>query len=87
MSSADEIDDWVRAIGHLHDSVARDPGDARAAAEAVANLWSGYGYQNAPPSVLQMFTEAMEIGYVTALQDVREGGFDDEIAMWRPDLS
>ncbi|MGH3341371.1 MAG: hypothetical protein ACRDPK_00510 [Carbonactinosporaceae bacterium] len=84
--SKEEIDIWVSAIAILHASVARDPGDERAAADAVANLWSGFGYQDAPMNVLQMFVQAIEIGYMTALQGVRNGDFDDEIRMWRPNL-
>ncbi|MGH4006622.1 MAG: hypothetical protein ACRDTH_00355 [Pseudonocardiaceae bacterium] len=36
----------------------------------MANLWSGFGYQNAPMHVLQVFVQAIEIGYPTVLQDV-----------------
>jgi hypothetical protein len=82
-----EIDDWVEAIANLHDYVTRDPADARTAEQAVANLWSGYGYQDAPMRVLTMFVQAIEIGYAAALRDVREGKFDSEIQMWRPDLA
>jgi hypothetical protein len=54
---------------------------------AVANLWSGYGYQEAPTHVLKMFVQAIEIGYAAALRDVRDGHFDSQIQMWRPDLA
>ncbi|MGH3328985.1 MAG: hypothetical protein ACRDPT_14545 [Streptomycetales bacterium] len=37
-------------------------------------------------NVLQMLVQAIEAGYMTALQGVRNGDFDDEIRMWRPDL-
>lgn len=84
--SADDINDWVQAIATLHDTVATDPGDQAAAHEATANLWSGFGYQDAPGDVLRMFCQAIEIGYMTALRDVRDGDFDDQITEWRPDL-
>ncbi len=62
-------------------------GDERAAEEATANLLSGFGYQDAPMHVLQMFSHAIEIGYATALRHVRDGHFDDDIRQWRPDLA
>jgi len=33
-----------------------------------------------------MFTQLMEIGYLMALRDVRDGEFDGELASWRPDI-
>jgi hypothetical protein len=80
------IDDWVRAVSELHASVVPDGRYARAAAEAAAILWSGSGYQDAPPRVQQMLVQAIEVGYLTALQNVRDGDFDGDIRMWRPDL-
>ncbi|GGK41767.1 hypothetical protein GCM10010124_38220 [Pilimelia terevasa] len=80
------IDNWISAVANLHDYATRDPADARAADEAVAMLWSGYGYQDAPMQVLRMFCQAIEAGYATALRDVREGRYDAEIQTWRPDL-
>jgi hypothetical protein len=82
-----EVNDWAEAIASLHASTAHDPGDARRAYDAVANLWSGYGYQDAPTEVLRMLVNAIEIGYMAALNDVRDGDLDDEIRMWRPDLA
>ena len=60
--------------------------DQRAASEAMANLSSAFGYQDAPTDVLRMLVAATEVGYMTALRDVRDGDFDDEILEWRPDL-
>ena len=54
---------------------------------AVATLWSGFGYTDAPLEIVEMFTRAIEIGYMSALRYVREGSYDAEIAAWRPDLS
>jgi hypothetical protein len=34
-----------------------------------------------------MFHQAIEVGYPTALEGVRRGSFDTEIAEWRPDLA
>ena len=81
--SEKDVDGWIDAINNLHDYTTRDPGDARAAGEAVANLWSGYGYQDAPIEVLRMFVKAIETGYAAALRDVRDGQYDDEIETWR----
>jgi hypothetical protein len=63
------------------------PGDERRAYEAMANVWSAYGYQDAPIEVLRMLVNATEIGYMATLNDVRKGDLDDEIVMWRPDLA
>jgi hypothetical protein len=32
-----------------------------------------------------MFAQAIEIGYLTALRDVRNGNLDNELADWRPE--
>jgi hypothetical protein len=34
-----------------------------------------------------MMHQACEVGYLTALEDLRRGSLDAEIAMWRPDLA
>lgn len=78
---------WAEAIANLHAGTARTPADARRAHEAVANLWSAYGYQDAPTQVVEMLVTAIEIGYAAALNDVRAGDLDDEIVEWRPDLA
>ena len=83
-ASEDEINDWVDAIATLHATVATDRADELAAQEAAANLWSEFGYQDAPGDVLRMFAQAIEIGYLTALRDVRNGDLDDHLADWRP---
>lgn len=53
----------------------------------MASLWSALGYQDAPTDVLRMLVAATEVGYMTALRDVRDGDFDAEILEWRPDLA
>jgi hypothetical protein len=34
-----------------------------------------------------MLVHAIEIGYATAVQDLRDGSFDEDIRQWRPDLA
>ena len=48
-----------------------EPTDARAADYAAAYLWSEHAYLSASLEVLQMFHQLIDIGYGTALQDVR----------------
>jgi hypothetical protein len=36
-------------------------------------LWSGYGRLDAPPEMVQLITQAIEVGYLTALRDARDG--------------
>lgn len=55
----------------MHNNVATDPGDERKATEAAANLWFGFGYLDAPTDVLRLFVQAIKVGYMTALSDVR----------------
>jgi hypothetical protein len=55
------------------------PGDEREAAQAAANLWSGFGYLDAPTDVLRMFVQVIEVGYMTALNDVRDGNINVEL--------
>ena len=81
-----DVTSWSEAVANLHASTAHDPGDARRAYEAMANVWSAYGFQDAPIEVLRMLVNASEVGYMAALNDVRNGDLDGEIEMWRPDL-
>ncbi|WP_143532041.1 hypothetical protein [Saccharothrix sp. ALI-22-I] len=74
--SEDEINNWDQAIVNLHATVATEPADERAAREAAANLWSEFGYRDAPADVVRMLVHAIEIGYITALRDLRNGGGD-----------
>jgi hypothetical protein len=83
----EEVDSWIDAISRLYGGGRWDPGDWQRASHAVAMLWSEFGFLDAPIEILHMFKNAIEVGYMTALQDVRNGDFDDEIRMWRPDLS
>ncbi|MFV2101873.1 hypothetical protein [Micromonospora sp. LOL_024] len=78
---------WSEAVTNLHGNTAQGAGDVRRAYEAMANVWSAYGYQDAPTEVLRMLIDATEVGYMVALNDIRNGDLDDEITMWRPDLA
>jgi hypothetical protein len=81
----DEIDDLVRAVADLYGRAVQDPGDSRRV-RAIARLWAGFGSGDAPAKVLQAMLQSIEIGYATALRDVREGAFDDDVRLWRPEL-
>lgn len=81
------VDGWTEAVGNLHASMAHDAGDMRTAYEAVADLWSEYGYQDVPTEVIRMLVNAIEIGYIAALNDIRDGDLDDEMGQWRPELA
>lgn len=81
------VDQWSEAIANLHANTEHDPGDGRQAYEAIANVWSAYGYQDAPTEVIKMLVNACEIAYMAALDDLRDGDLDAQIQMWRPDLA
>ncbi|MFJ9188288.1 MULTISPECIES: hypothetical protein [unclassified Streptomyces] len=84
--SQEEIGSVVRVVSDLHMATVHDE-HARAADHAAASLCSGAGLSVAPPGLHQLVNEAIQIGYATALNDVRDGDFDDDIREWRPDLS
>lgn len=83
----EEIDGWTSAINQLYDYVAHEPGDARLADEGIGRLWSGFGYREAPPEIIELMIRALETGYAAALRDVRDGRLDNEVSGWRPDLN
>ena len=86
-TSQEEIENVAQVITDLH--IATVPGEhARAASHAAANLCSAAGADllYAPTRLQQLITEAIEVGYATALRDVRNGDFDGDIQAWRPDL-
>jgi hypothetical protein len=74
-----EADSWAQAIADLRDSVVHDPVDGRIAEQAAARLWSGSGYHGAPAPIAEVLVQAIEIGYASALRDVRNG---DVMAGW-----
>lgn len=85
-SSEQDVGSWAEAVANLHASTAHDPGDIRRAYEAMALVWSAYGFQDAPFEVLQLLVNASEVGYLAALSDIRRGRLDGGIEMWRPDV-
>jgi hypothetical protein len=86
-TSQEEIGTAAQAITDLHLATVPDA-HARAAGHAAANLCSGAGadLSYAPPRLQQLITEAIEVGYATALHDVRNGNFDEDLQEWRPAL-
>ena len=87
--SQKDVDDWVKVVGHMrHNAFHFDRADEVAAQSSLADvdLLDGCGCLIAPPPVQELFTQLMEIGYMMALRDVRDGGFDVELASWRPDI-
>ena len=85
--SQEMVDDWVETAGRLRYEIFNfDGGDERAAREAIANIMSAHCSDIEPHAVVDMFGQLMEVGYLTALLAVRDGWFDAEIAMWRPDI-
>ena len=82
-----DVNQWSDAIASLHANTEHDPGDGRQAYEAIANIRSAYGYQDAPTEVIKMLVNACEVGYMAALNDLRDGDLDAQIQMWRPDLA
>ncbi|KIE23734.1 hypothetical protein LK08_28555 [Streptomyces sp. MUSC 125] len=86
-SPQEAIKNAAQAISDMH--IATVPGEhARAAGHAAANLCSGSGHRllYVSAELQQLITQAIEIGYATALQDVRDGDFDGNIQEWRPGL-
>lgn len=75
------IAEWGAMVEHLYGTAtptgSTDPADERAASEAAANLMSGHGgFLYAPTAMARLVTQAIEIGYVTALRDMRDGRID-----------
>ncbi|MBO3750709.1 hypothetical protein J5X84_31920 [Streptosporangiaceae bacterium NEAU-GS5] len=81
-----QIDDLALAVAGLYGRAVADPADANMV-DAVARLWEQFDYKETPLAILQIFLHALEIGYATAVQDVRAGVFDDDIKLWRPRLA
>ncbi|MHC0429487.1 hypothetical protein ACX6XY_04750 [Streptomyces sp. O3] len=86
-SPQEEIKSAAQAISDMHVAAVPDE-HARAAGRAAANLCSGAGHRlsYAPTELQQLITHAIEIGYATALQDVRDGDFGGDVREWRSSL-
>ena len=69
------VREWAAVVADMQDTAAgaTEPGDERLASEAAAVLWSGYGRLDAPPGMARLITEAIEVGYLTAVRDMRDG--------------
>jgi hypothetical protein len=85
-----DLDSWTELVTSMHAITAHELADEQLAYEAMANIWSGSGYQsydNLPDAALRMLITATEIGYAAALNDIRSGDLDADILQWRPDIA
>ena len=82
-----EVDAWVQAIETLYGQEVPDDSLGRTAEHEIGMLWEDYGFKDAPAPVLRMMSQAMEIGYLRAIRDARQGKFDDYLRIWRPELT
>ncbi|WP_432945689.1 hypothetical protein ACQPXM_06230 [Kribbella sp. CA-253562] len=88
--SEHDLESWSELVSSMHAVTAHDPADERLAYEAMANIWSGSGYQSydsLSDAALRMLITATEIGYAAALKDIRNGDLDAEILGRRPDIA
>lgn len=85
MSAASEQDilNWRRGVDSMHSYVGGDTFDLQSARDQVQMLWSGNGFRETQDDVQQLFVQLVEIGYMAALRDVREGRYDDQVRSWR----
>jgi len=69
-----ELADWSEFVGRVRYDGPRagNGGDERLADEAVATEFSGWGRLDGSAEMNNLVCRAMEIGYLRALQDVRE---------------
>ncbi len=75
----EDVSDWIEAIEQLYGHVVSSQAEGREASHPIAMLWSGgpFSYIDASVEVQRMFIKAIELGYVKALQDVRNGDYPD----------
>jgi hypothetical protein len=74
--SGDDLSRLADKIKGLHDIVPKPGSTARAAEVAINERWSSYGIFDEQPEVSQMVRQALEVGYLTALSDRRDGKLD-----------
>ncbi|PRX64138.1 hypothetical protein B0I32_10966 [Nonomuraea fuscirosea] len=69
-----ELEEWSEFISRIRYDGPRpgDAGDERLADETVSNEFSGWGRLDGSAEMNNLICRAMEIGYLRALQDVRE---------------
>jgi len=70
---ANRLTSLINAVDALYGTHAVDSTDERAAGEAAANALSEYGTVGMATDVATAIGRAMEVGYVLALRDVRDG--------------
>ena len=81
----EDLETWIDSVSTLWGTSEDAGGDTRLAGEAMANVWSGFGYPDGPEDLMRMVMNATEIGYMIALRDLRAGDLDDEIRNSRLD--
>jgi len=79
-----EVVAWTEAVNRMYYGQSSDSECWEPAAHATASLMSAWGIIDAPSQVLEMIRQAIETGYATALEHVRDGEYDDQIEMWWP---
>ncbi|MEU4226455.1 hypothetical protein AB0F17_19335 [Nonomuraea sp. NPDC026600] len=69
-----ELEEWSEFVGRIrYDGPRPDDGrDERLADEAVVSEFSGWGRLDGSAEMNNLVCRALEIGYLRALQDVRE---------------
>jgi hypothetical protein len=83
-----ELDECVRIIDAMWAMDVANSGYERKADHAAGMLLSGSTLQAvAPGEILNLVDRAIQVGYMAALNDIRNGTLDDDILQWRPDLA
>ncbi|TDC85023.1 hypothetical protein E1292_49080 [Nonomuraea deserti] len=69
-----ELEDWSELIGRIRYDGPRPggAGDERLADEAASNVFSSWGRPDSSAEMNNLICRALELGYLRALQDVRE---------------
>lgn len=85
--SNEDISECAERVSILWGVEVSGSGHERSASEAAANLMSAGGFLYEAPALLDMLTQAIEVGYAAALKAVEDGDYDDEIRhSWRTAL-